>query len=228
MKAMILSAGYGKRLLPLTKNCPKSLLTIGRETLLSNTIKFLIQCGVKQVIINVHYLAEQIIDYINKNKFNLSITIVNEEEKILDTGGGILNAIKNFNEPFLVINPDTIWSSNHIKDFKLIEKFFFKNKHKCSMLLVNKLKCTDKSFKGDFSLKNNLVNRNEKNNLNYIYTGLQIIRPEVFSKIREKVFSINKVWDKLISTSELYGVESNIDFLHVSNIDFYKVLSKEK
>jgi len=227
MKAMILSAGYGKRLLPLTKNCPKPLLKIGNETLLSNTIKFLIQFGVKQVIINVHYLAEQIIDYVNKNKFNLSITIVKEEEKILDTGGGILNAIKHFNEPFLVINPDTIWSSNHIKDLKLIENNFFKSKQKCSMLLVNKLKCTDKNFKGDFNLKNNLVNREEKNNLNYIYTGLQIIKPEVFLEIRETVFSINKVWDKLISASELYGVESNIDFLHVSNIDFYKVLSKK-
>ena len=137
---MILSAGYGKRLLPLTKNCPKPLLKIGKETLLSNTIKFLIQFGVKQVIINVHYLSEQIVDYINKNKFNISITVVKEQEKILDTGGGILNAIKHFNEPFLVINPDTIWNFNHIKDIKLLEKNFFKNKQKCSLLLVNKLK----------------------------------------------------------------------------------------
>jgi N-acetyl-alpha-D-muramate 1-phosphate uridylyltransferase len=224
MKAMILSAGYGKRLLPLTKNCPKPLLKIGNETLLSNTIKFLIQFGVKQVILNVHYLAEQIIDYVNKNKFNLSITIVKEQEKILDTGGGILNAIKHFNEPFLVINPDTIWNFNHIKDIKLVEKDFFENKQKCSLLLVNKLKSADKNFKGDFNLKNNLVNRQDKYNLNYIYTGLQIIRPEVFSEIRETVFSINKVWDKLIAEDGLHGRKSNIDFLHVSNIDFYKSL----
>jgi len=227
MKAMILSAGYGKRLLPLTKNCPKPLLKIGKETLLSNTIKFLIQFGVKQVIINVHYLSEQIVDYINKNKFNISITVVKEQEKILDTGGGILNAIKHFNEPFLVINPDTIWNFNHIKDIKLLEKNFFKNKQKCSLLLVNKLKSIENNFKGDFNLKNNLVDRKDKDNLNYIYTGLQIIKPEVFSEIRETVFSINKVWDKLISKNELYGEKSNTDFLHVSNIDFYKSLTEK-
>ena len=79
---MILSAGYGKRLNPLTINCPKPLLKIGKETLLSNTIKFLEKFGVKDVVINVHYLGEQIIDYLNKNKFNLSITVVKENNKI--------------------------------------------------------------------------------------------------------------------------------------------------
>ena len=98
MKAMILSAGYGKRLLPLTESCPKSLLKINNETLLSNTLKFLIQYGIKNVVINVHYLGEQIVDYINKKKFNLSITIIREKEKILDTGGGILNAIQHFSK----------------------------------------------------------------------------------------------------------------------------------
>jgi len=116
---MILSAGYGKRLRPLTESCPKPLLKINNETLLSNTIKFLIQFGIEEVVINVHYQAEQIINYINKNKFNLAVTIIKEKEKILDTGGGILNAIHHFSgEPFLVINPDTIWISDYIKELK--------------------------------------------------------------------------------------------------------------
>ena len=96
MKAMILCAGYGKRLRPITKNCPKPLLKIGQETLLSNTLKFLIKFGIKEVIINTHYLADQIVDYLDNNKYNLSITIIKEKKKILDTGGGILNAIKYF------------------------------------------------------------------------------------------------------------------------------------
>ena len=114
-KAMILAAGFGKRVHPLTLNCPKPLLKIGDETLLSNTLKLLKLFGIKQVIINVHYLREQIIDYIKKNKFNLSINIVKEENKILDTGGGVLNAIRYFsNKPFIIINPDTIWSSYYL------------------------------------------------------------------------------------------------------------------
>ena len=111
-KAMILAAGFGKRIHPLTLKHPKPLLKIGKETLLSNTLKFLELHGVKKVVINVHYLREQIIDYINNNQFNLSINIVEEKDQILDTGGGVLNAIQYFsNSPFLIINPDTIWLS---------------------------------------------------------------------------------------------------------------------
>ena len=126
MKAMILCAGFGKRLNPLTLKCPKPLLNIGKETLLSNTFKFLEQFKVKQVVINVHYLGEQILDYINKNKFNLNIEVIEEKEKILDTGGGVLNAIQHFsNEAFLVINPDTIWSSHYLEDVKLMQRIIF-------------------------------------------------------------------------------------------------------
>ena len=227
-KAMILAAGFGKRILPLTLNCPKPLLKIGDETLLSSTLKFLELFGIKQVVVNVHYLEEQIIDYINKNKFNLNINIVEEKDKILDTGGGVLNAIQYFsNEAFVIINPDTIWNSNYLEELKSMQKIFFESKKKCLLLLVNKEKSFDKLFKGDFNFKNQLISRDSNDNLKYIYTGLQIIKPEVFSDMNEKVFSINRIWDKLIQRNELYGKESNINFLHVSTLDIYKRLLKK-
>ena len=131
-KAMILAAGFGKRILPLTLKHPKPLLEIGNKTLLSNTLKFLDLSGIKQAVINIHYLGEQIIDYINKNKFNLTINIVKEKEKILDTGGGVLNAIQHFsNEPFLIMNPDTIWNPHYLEELKLMQRVFFKDKKKC-------------------------------------------------------------------------------------------------
>ena len=227
-KAMILAAGFGKRINPLTLKQPKPLLKIGNETLLSNTLKFLEQLGIKLVVVNVYYLGEQIIDYINKNKFNLTIKIVKEKDKILDTGGGVLNAIQYFSkEAFLIINPDTIWNSHYLEELKLMQKIFFENKKKCLLLVVNREKSFDKSFKGDFNLKNHLINRKDKDNLEYIYTGLQIIKPEIFSDINEKVFSINRIWDKLIANKELNAIESNIDFLHVSTLDIYKALLKK-
>jgi MurNAc alpha-1-phosphate uridylyltransferase len=192
-KAMILAAGFGKRVLPLTLSCPKPLLKIGEETLLSNTLKFLKLFGIEQVIVNVHYLSDQIIDYINKNKFGVTITLIKEEDKILDTGGGILNAINHFsNEPFIIINPDTIWNPKYLNSLKKMENFFFDNKKKkCLLLLVNKDKSFDKNLIGDFSLQNNLVTRKKINSLNYIYTGLQIINPNIFSKNQEEVFYQN-------------------------------------
>ena len=225
MKAMILSAGYGKRLLPLTKNCPKPLLKVGNETLLSNTIHFLEKFGIKKIIINVHYLSEKIIQYINKNKFNSDITIIEEKEKILDTGGGILNALNHFNESFLCINPDTIWNLKYINELKKMQSEFSSNKKKCLMLIVKKTKSFDKNFKGDYNLEKNLIKKEKNKNLKYIYTGMQILDPSVFNKINEKVFSMNKIWDKLIEKNQLFGLESNIDFLHVSTIDIYKKLN---
>ena len=225
-KAMILAAGFGKRIHPLTLKHPKPLLKIGKETLLSSTLKFLKLFGIKQVVINVHYLGEQIVDYISRNKFDLTVTVVKEKDKILDTGGGVLNAMQHFsNLPFLIINPDTIWNLHYLKELKLMEKSFFENKkNKCSLLVVNKKKSFDQSFKGDFNLENNLISRKNRDDLNYIYTGLQIIKPEVFSDLDARVFSINRIWDKLIETNELHGIESNIDFLHVSTLDIYKSL----
>ena len=227
-KAMILAAGFGKRIHPLTRKLPKPLLKIGNTTLLSNALKFLELFGISEVVINVHYLGEQIVDYINKNKFNLIINIVKEKDTILDTGGGVLNAIQYFSkEAFLIINPDTIWSSHYLEELKLMQKIFFENKKKCLLLVVNREKSFDKSLKGDFNLKNHLINRKNKDNLEYIYTGLQIIKPEIFSDINEKVFSINRIWDKLIANKELNAIESNIDFLHASTLDIYKALLKK-
>ena len=100
-KAMILAAGFGKRIHPLTLKHPKPLLNIGKETLLSNTLKFLKLFGIKQAVINVHYLGEQIVDYIGRNKFDLTVTVVKEKDKILDTGGGVLNAIQHFSKSTL-------------------------------------------------------------------------------------------------------------------------------
>ena len=224
-KAMILAAGFGKRVHPLTLKCPKPLLKIGRETLLSKTLKFLEASGINYVVINVHHLSEQIIDYVNNKKFNLAITVVNEKEKILDTGGGILNALKYFDESFLCINPDTIWSLDYIKEFKKMENDFFLSDKNCSMLVVNKAKSFDKNLTGDFNLKNNLISKENKEDLKYIYTGLQIIRPKIFLNVNVKIFSMNKIWNKLIKKNELFGTESNINFLHVSNLDVYKNLN---
>ena len=90
--------------------------------------------------------------------------------------------------------------------------------------MVNKKKSFDQSLNGDFNLKNNLISRNDKDNLEYIYTGLQIVKSAFFSDINDKIFSINRIWDKLIASKELHAIESNVNFLHVSTLNIYKNL----
>ena len=100
-------------------------------------------------------------------------------------------------------------------------------KNKCILLVVNKNKSFDQSFKGDFNLENNLISRKDTSDLKYVFTGVQIIEPDVFAHLDLKVFSINKIWDELIQNKVLFGKESNINFLHVSTINIYKSLLEE-
>ena len=104
-KAVILSAGFGKRLNPLTLSTPKPLLKVGSKTLLSNTIEIAEQIGIKEIIITTHHLAEQIESFIKEKNFKAKVTIKNEKDNILDTGGGILNAISQIQDDhFFVLN----------------------------------------------------------------------------------------------------------------------------
>jgi len=224
-KAIILGAGFGKRMYPITKKIPKPLVKIRNKTILENTINFLISLGVKHIVINTHYLHNKISNFVKNKKFSCKIDLVFEKKKILNTGGGILNASKKFKKQvFFVLNPDTLWRKEYKKEFKNLIKIYQKN-NKPAMLLIPKSKSFDKSFKGDFNLENNLISKKEKNDLKYIYTGMQIIQPELFYKIKTTVFSINEIWNDLIKKNELYGIETNIKFLHISTLDIYKKLN---
>ena len=223
--ALILCAGYGKRLNPLTLNKPKPLLKVKDISLLENTINLINDFGIKNILINTFYLKEQIKEFINKKNFNCKIKIIEDGDSILDTGGGILNLIKKSeNENFFVFNPDTIWSKEYIEIIGKMESFYFKNKIQNILLVVKKSNSFDKKLKGDFNLDTkNILNYKDKN---FIYTGCQIINKNVFSTVNKKSFSIVEIWNKLINENELYGFESSNDFVHVTDIEIFNKLSK--
>ena len=226
-KAMILAAGYGKRMLPITEKIPKPLIQIGDKNLLENTINLLKKNGVDEIIINTHYLGE-LIDSFLRDKKNFGIKIFTKhEDEILNTGGGIFNATTSFeNEPFLVINPDTIWNEKHLKEFKELENLYLKTE-KASLLLVDKKLSYDKSFRGDFNIEDNSVIKREKEN-QFIFTGVQIIKRDIFKNINEKIFSMNKIWDKLILEKNIMALKSKEQFFHINNIDIYKEILLKK
>ena len=223
---MVLAAGLGKRMQPLTLKTPKPLLEINNISLLERAIKLLIKSGVEEISINVHHLPEQIEKFIEEKKFKVQVNISNETDALLDTGGGILEATKHFNDnPFYVINPDTLWSDRYIEEVKRLEDSYSKNK-KPTLLLVNKKLSFDGSFKGDFNLTNNQISRDEKNE--FIFTGLQIINRSFLTSENSKVFSMNKIWNDLIANKELYGIESNLKFYHLNTHEMYLKISNIK
>ena len=223
---MILAAGLGKRMQPLTLKTPKPLLEISNISLLERAINLLINSGVEEISINVHHLPEQIEKFIREKKFKVEISISKETDALLDTGGGILEATKHFGDnPFYVINPDTLWSDKYIVEAKRLKDSYSKNK-KPTLLLVNKKLSFDGSFKGDFNLSNNQISRDEKND--FIFTGLQIINRSFLTSENSKVFSMNKIWNDLIVNKELYGIESNLKFYHLNTHEMYLKISNIK
>ena len=216
---MILAAGLGKRMQPLTLKIPKPLLEINNSTLLERAINLLISHGVYEISINVHYLSNQIKSFINRKKFQVKITISNEE-KLLDTGGGVLKGTQNFSDkPFFVINPDTVWRKDYLEEMKNLEKIYLKN-NKPTLLLANKKLSIDPSFKGDFNLKNENISKGDDNQ--FIFTGLQIINRSVLTVEKSEVFSMNKVWNRLIKDKNLLGLESNQKFYHLNTSDMFR------
>ena len=223
---MVLAAGLGKRMQPLTLKTPKPLLEINNISLLERAINLLIKSGVEEISINVHHLLEQIEKFIREKKFKVQVNISKETDALLDTGGGILEATKHFGDnPFYVINPDTLWSDRYIEEVKRLEDNYSKNK-KTTLLLVNKKLSFDGSFKGDFNLTNNQISRDEKND--FIFTGLQIINRSFLTSENSKVFSMNKIWNDLIANKELYGIESNLKFYHLNTHEMYLKISNMK
>mgnify|MGYP006109284563 FL=1 len=225
--ALILCAGYGERLKPLTLTQPKPLLKIDKITLLENCINLIQSLGIKKVIINTFYLKEKIESFINDKKFNLDIKIINDGKKILNTGGGILNMMNSSNDKdFLTLNPDTVWSKNYTETIQSMEKFYFLNQIKNILLLVNKNLSFDKKLKGDFNLLENIIKKDDQNNL--IYTGCQIINKDLFNLYSVQNFSISNIWKELFSKNKLYGYESLENFYHLTDLKIYKELLKNK
>ena len=220
--ALILCAGFGKRLNPITLKTPKPLLMIKDLTLLDHCINLIIKLNIKKVLINSFYLKEQINEFVKNHNYNIEIKVIEDGENILDTGGGILNLIDKSNEEnFLIFNPDTIWNNNYANEINNMIDLYFNQKLRNILLLVKKDLSFDKSLPGDFNLENNLINQNDKK---YIYIGCQLLNKSIFENKKITNFSITNIWSDLINEKQLNGFESKLKFYHATDIDIFKKL----
>ena len=221
--ALILCAGYGKRVKPLTDVTPKPLLKIKNLTLLQRCINLIESLNINQIYLNTFYLQDEIKNYIKNNNFKAKIFIVEDGEEILDTGGGILNLINSSSsEDFFVFNPDTIWEPDYFTELKEMENLYFSKNLKNILMLVNEDLSFDKNLNGNFDLNKNLISKRDMNN--FIYTGCQILSRDLFENLKVENFSIRNIWNDLIQKKQLFGYESKKKFFHVTNLDIFKKL----
>ena len=221
--ALILCAGYGKRLNPITLDIPKPLLKVDNICVLEKSINLIKELGIKNILLNTFYLKEQIVNYININHFDSNIKVIDDGNEILNTGGGILNMMNNSNdENFLVFNPDTIWNLDYLNEIKNMENIFFSKNLDNLLLLVNKKLSFDQNLKGDFNLDENKIKKGIVNS--FIYIGCQILNKKLFKSYKVENFSVSRVWDDLIKLDKLNGMESKKKFYHLTNLEIFKKL----
>ena len=220
--ALILCAGFGKRLNPITLDTPKPLLKINNLTMLDHCIKLIIDLGVKKILINTFYLKEKFYEFFKNHNYKVDIEVIEDGSAILDTGGGILNLVnKSDDENFIVFNPDTIWNKKYIEEINVMIDLYFSKKIKNLLLLANKELSYDKNMEADFGLQNYLISQKSKN---YVYIGCQILNRSIIEKEQLTNFSITSIWYDLIKRNQLYRFESKINFYHATNLKIFKKL----
>ena len=223
---MILAAGFGRRMMPLTKNLPKPLIDINGITLLDNAINFLKKLGCQEIIINTHYHHSKIEKSLNKRNDIGDIKLI-YEDKILDTGGAVKNAIPYLNnDNLIIINSDIFWRQENIKDAQLLISKHL-NKNLPYLLLSEKAKSFG-IFKnqGDFILNINKILRFDRGKNFFFYSGLQMITLDILDNFSKKIFSFNDVWDDLIAKDKLCGEIMTTNWYHVGDIRGLDIVKK--
>ena len=222
--AIILCGGFGKRLNPITLKTPKPLIELKNITMLENCINTIIDLKIKKVLINIFHLGEQISNFIKEKKFPIDIEIIKDGDKILNTGGGILNMM-NFSQDqnFLIFNPDTLWKKDYVNEIDKMESYYFQNNLDNILLVVNKRLSFDQKLKGDFNMIDNILKKKDGDK-NFIYIGCQILNKNLFRRYKVESFPINEIWDSLLIQEKLNGLESLNKFYHLTNLETFKKL----
>ena len=216
--AMIMAAGYGTRMKPLTNNISKAMVRLNGKPLINHMLQRLVNVGIKKAIVNVHAFAPNLISHLNSLNLDLEIVISDETNLLLETGGGVVKALPMLGQkPILICNIDSIW----IEFEPVLEKLInaWKPGHMDELLLCAKAEWSlGYSGKGDFDFgKNNSLTRRSNQKSDYIYAGVQIFKPDLAKSYKVEKFSRNKIWNESLKRKTIYGIQLPGYWMHVGD-----------
>jgi MurNAc alpha-1-phosphate uridylyltransferase len=219
---MIMAAGLGTRMRPLTNSIPKPLVKVHGRALIDHVIDRLVATGVKLIVVNVHYMADQLTAYLAKRK-DVEIRISDETVELLDSGGGIYKALSHFEgEAFFHANSDTVWAEGTGHALDKLKAAWDPDRMDALMLLAPTVNTVCYDGSGDFMMDSEgLLSRvPEKRIAPFVWMSMEILHPRLFDEVpAEKKFSVNPLWDKAIAKKRLYGQRLDGVWMHIDRPD---------
>jgi MurNAc alpha-1-phosphate uridylyltransferase len=207
--AMVMAAGLGKRMRPLTATRPKPLIEVNGQTLLDHTLEHLKTAGVKRAVVNVHYLADALEAHLKNRVQGIEIIVSDERDLLLETGGGLVRALPLIDaDPFFVINSDNLWIDGPVDSLKLLAASWDDARMDALLLLVPLARATGHGGQGDFHMSATGKLRRKKKGAvaPFVYTGIQMISKRLFDgEIPQGPFSTNILWDRAIEAGRCFG-----------------------
>jgi N-acetyl-alpha-D-muramate 1-phosphate uridylyltransferase len=218
---MVLAAGLGTRMRPLTDDRPKSLIVVAGRTLLDHAIDRFKDAGITTVIVNVHYKGQMVIDHLKKRR-DVEIIIQDERDKLLDTGGALKKALPLFRgEPVFTYNSDSIWLESLGSNITRMAQRWDDAEMDCLMLMAPTFSSIGYDGRGDFNMDTlgRLSRRQPQRVTPFAWPGVQIIHPRLIERGVGDVFSTNRLWDIAIEQGRLFGIRLDGKWMHIGTPD---------
>jgi N-acetyl-alpha-D-muramate 1-phosphate uridylyltransferase len=207
--AMVMAAGLGTRMRPLTNDRPKPLVEVGGKPLIDYAFDKLRLAGVGKAVVNIHYLPAMMEAYLGAGIAGLDITVSDERDLLLETGGGLVKALPLIDDdPFFAINSDAIWTDGQLDALTRLAESWDYERMDALLLLVPRENAHHHRGKGDFFLSDEgqLIRRGEHDSAPYVYTGVQLISKRLLRDAPDGPFSTNILWDRAIAEGKAFGL----------------------
>lgn len=215
--AMVLAAGFGKRMLPLTRAIPKPMVKVDGQTLIDRVLDRIEQAGINRAVVNAHYCGDVLIEHLSSRK-TPRIEISDERDALLDTGGGVVRALPKLgSKPFLLVNSDTIWIEGASPNLPRLIGHYDAERMDALLLLASTAGAVGYSGPGDFTMdpEGLLTRREEREVAPFVYAGAAVLHPRLFDDAPEGAFSLVRSFAKAEAAGRLFGLRLDGTWMHV-------------